>query len=83
MSVRHISRLPVDVVGESSEESQKEYVMQVDLESNTRGLAEQEAEALVVIPHETLNNLITLLEGRMLNDGESIASTIKEVKEYM
>jgi len=73
----------VDVVGESSPKGEKEYVMQVDLESRTRKLAKQEAKALVVIPHEALNNLITLLEGRMLRDGETIASTIEEVKEYM
>lgn len=63
--------------------SKEEYVMQVDLDSHTRELAEEEAENLVVIPHETLSSLITLLEGRMLKEGETIAGIIDEVKEYM
>lgn len=71
------------IEGTNTKTKKKEYAMQVDLESSTRDLAEQEAEALVVIPHETLNNLLTLLEGRALKDNETIASTIEEVKEYM
>lgn len=63
--------------------SEEGYALQVDLEALTRQEAEEEADQLIVIPRETLEDLITMLEGRLLRDGETIAGNIESIKEYM
>lgn len=59
------------------------FVGEFELEATTAEEAELEAKNTVVIPRDTLENLISLLDGNPLPEGASIKSTIGAVREYI
>ena len=60
-----------------------EYFGEFELEATTAEEAELEVENTVVIPRDTIQNLLNLLDGQQLPEGATIASTIEAVKEYV